>query len=114
MAGSAPRVKKMTTGEDQRDADPDGAPDRGFLELDDVRAAVGEQVDGQHDEDDGAEGGPGPEWNGHGVILVERWQARGVRRRRAPTTPAVPAPSLPIHGNVLTKITALNLPNIGN
>jgi hypothetical protein len=51
MAGPLPMVKKMTT------ANTSDNP-----------------TDGQHDQDHGAERGPGPEWNGHGRSFVD-WSA---------------------------------------
>jgi len=52
-------------GEHQRQPDPQGAPPGRFPETDDVGPPVRQQVDGEHDQDDGGERGPSPQRNSH-------------------------------------------------
>ncbi len=54
-AGVAPRHGEDDDAEDDGQADPADAPAGGLLEADDVGVAVGQQVDGQGDDDGGGE-----------------------------------------------------------
>ncbi len=71
-----PRGRELDTGgsaerqgddarEGKRDADPHRAPPCSFPETNDVCAAVGEQIDREHDDNDSGEGDPRPERNIH-------------------------------------------------
>ena len=57
--GPLPRPEQRSEADAQRH--PDGAPGRGLADLDHVGVAVGDEVDGEHGEDDGDDADPHPE-----------------------------------------------------
>ena len=77
--------------EGEPQTDPDGRPDRGLLDRDDMGGAVGEQVDSQHRENDGQHRGPRPQGDIHCRYLQRARTRRavgGLPHRAVPTLAA--------------------------